>query len=53
MSPHQLARILGGIVIGLGLASLPFLQYRVGHHHPHTHAHTYDEGETTHASHRH
>ena len=35
MSWHHLARIAGGIVLGLGLASLPFLQYRVGHHHPH------------------
>ena len=52
MSRHDFARVVVGIVLGLGLASLPFLQYgarthshapRTGHAHParaaHEHAH--------------
>jgi hypothetical protein len=36
MTWHEVVRVAVGIAIGLGLASLPFLQY--GAHHQHQHA---------------
>ena len=43
MSRQEIVRVALGIVIGLGLASLPFLQYGMPHHHaPHdAHAHSH------------
>lgn len=41
MTWHDVVRLAVGVAIGLGLASLPFLQYGAHtHHHQHTaHAH--------------
>ena len=39
MTWHEVVRVAVGIAIGLGLASLPFLQYGAYTHHQHA-AHT-------------